>query len=205
MPKHVGVLVDGNRRWAKEQGFDAAGQGHAAGAKKITEFLSWCSELGISHVTLYLLSTDNLIGRKAEELEELIGIIVNLAEELAQIGRWKLQVVGDRDSLSEEANLRLQQVEAKTADNPGPHVNLAIAYGGRKEIADAMRSCGKAQTASSISQRHSGQILGEWIFFERSVIFSVVTVDTEVRFRLGKRLSFRRVGCISQNLQGLDC
>ena len=154
MPKHVGVLVDGNRRWAKEQGFDAAGQGHAAGAKKITEFLSWCSELGIAHVTLYLLSTDNLIGRKAEELEELIGIIVGLAEELAHIGRWKLQVVGDRDSLSEEANRRLQQVEAKTADNPGPHVNLAIAYGGRKEIADAMRSILRkhSQQGSTIDQ-----------------------------------------------------
>jgi len=154
MPKHVGVLVDGNRRWAKEQGFDAAGQGHAAGAKKITEFLGWCSDLGIAHVTLYLLSTDNLKGRSEAELAELIDIIVSLAEELARIGNWRLQVVGDRDSLPEQANQRLRAVENKTANISGPHVNLAIAYGGRKEIADAMRNILRkhSQEGSTIEQ-----------------------------------------------------
>jgi len=139
MPKHVGVMVDGNRRWAKVQGFDKAGQGHAAGAKKITEFLNWCSELGVNHVTLYLLSTDNLTGRHGQELTELIEIIIELSEELAAIGRWQLQVVGDRESLPADAIKRLAAVESSTESNQGPHVNLAIAYGGRKEIADAMR------------------------------------------------------------------
>ncbi|MDG2497758.1 MAG: isoprenyl transferase [Aquiluna sp.] len=139
MPKHIGVMVDGNRRWAKVQGFDKAGQGHAAGAKKIIEFLSWCSELSVNHVTLYLLSTDNLKGRNGPELAELIDIIVGLSEELASLGRWQLQVVGDKDSLSAKAVKRLEVVEKNTASVQGPHVNLAIAYGGRKEIADAMR------------------------------------------------------------------
>lgn len=132
-------MVDGNRRWAKVQGFDKAGQGHAAGAKKIIEFLSWCSELSVNHVTLYLLSTDNLKGRNGPELAELIDIIVGLSEELASLGRWQLQVVGDKDSLSAKAVKRLEVVEKNTASVQGPHVNLAIAYGGRKEIADAMR------------------------------------------------------------------
>jgi short-chain Z-isoprenyl diphosphate synthase len=139
MPKHIGVMVDGNRRWAKVQGFEAAGQGHAAGAKKIIEFLSWCSDLGVKHVTLYLLSTDNLKGRTSQELTELVDIIVSMSEELADIGRWKLQMVGDKEALPAPAIGRLAAVEKATSNNSGTHVNLAIAYGGRKEIADAMR------------------------------------------------------------------
>jgi short-chain Z-isoprenyl diphosphate synthase len=154
MPKHIGVLVDGNRRWALSQGFEKAGQGHAAGAKKIIDFLSWCSELNVRHVTLYLLSTDNLLGRNKEELDDLIEIIVTLAEELAKLSLWKLQVVGDVGSLPIQAAQRLGKVEKKTAKNKGTHVNLAVAYGGRKEIADAMRSILKkhALAGSSIEE-----------------------------------------------------
>lgn len=140
LPRHIGVMVDGNRRWASLQGLEKAGHGHQAGAKKIIDFLGWCSDIGIDHVTLYLLSTDNLKGRHSEELVDLIEIIVSLAEELAQKGRWKLQVVGDVASLPDSASSRLKAVENKTAKNSGTHVNLAVAYGGRKEIADAMRS-----------------------------------------------------------------
>lgn len=153
LPKHIGVLVDGNRRWAREQGFDKA-IGHAAGAKRIVDFLGWCDELKISHVTLYLLSTDNLQGRDAAELEDLIEIITSLAEHLAQLGRWRLKVVGDMAALTPSAQQRLAKVELDTAKNQGSHVNLAIAYGGRKEIADAMRSILKkhAQSGSSIEE-----------------------------------------------------
>lgn len=140
LPKHIGVMVDGNRRWASLQGLEKAGHGHQAGAKKIIDFLGWCSDIGIDHVTLYLLSTDNLKGRHTEELADLIEIIVSLAEELQAKGRWKLQVVGDVASLPESAAGRLSRVEKQTARNAGTHVNLAVAYGGRKEIADAMRS-----------------------------------------------------------------
>ena len=148
LPRHIGVMVDGNRRWASLQGLEKAGHGHQAGAKKIIDFLGWCSDLKIDHVTLYLLSTDNLKGRQTEELADLIEIIVSLAEELQAKGRWKLQVVGDVASLPESSAKRLAQVEQKTSKNSGTHVNLAVAYGGRKEIADAMRS---------ILKKHSDQ------------------------------------------------
>jgi short-chain Z-isoprenyl diphosphate synthase len=151
LPKHIGVMVDGNRRWAQLQGFDKVGHGHAAGAKKIVDFLTWCSELGIEHTTIYLLSTDNLVGRSSEELKDLIDIIVNLAEELVELGRWKLKVVGDTAQLPYEAAQRLSVIEEKTKNNPMPHVNLAIAYGGRKEISDAMRSILKSHAAKGLS------------------------------------------------------
>ena len=77
MPRHIGVMVDGNRRWAREQGFDRS-LGHTAGAKRIVDFVGWCTDLGIEHVTLYLLSTDNLSGRNSKELDDLIDIIITL-------------------------------------------------------------------------------------------------------------------------------
>ncbi|NCV81499.1 MAG: di-trans,poly-cis-decaprenylcistransferase, partial [Actinobacteria bacterium] len=128
--------------------------GHTAGARRIVDFVGWCTDLGIEHVTLYLLSTDNLSGRNSEELDDLIDIIITLAEHLAELGRWKLQVVGDLEVLGAEAAERLRRVEELTKDKVGTHVNLAIAYGGRKEIADAMRSILRkhASSGSSIEQ-----------------------------------------------------
>lgn len=150
LPGHIGVMVDGNRRWAQQQGLSSAGEGHLAGAHKIVDFLGWCSDLKIEHVTLYLLSTDNLTGRAEAELKDLIAIIVGLAEKLAAIGRWQLKLVGDVTSLPYEAAERLAKVEQSTLGK-GIHVNLAIAYGGRREISDAMRSILKSYASQGKS------------------------------------------------------
>ena len=81
LPHHIGMIVDGNRRWAHERALGSSAHGHRAGARKVPEFLVWCDELGIGMVTLYLLSTDNLSGRSPEELRELFDIIAALAED----------------------------------------------------------------------------------------------------------------------------
>ena len=83
LPGHVGVLVDGNRRWAEQSGGSTA-DGHRAGAEKIIEFLGWCRDLEIPHVTLYVLSTENL-KRPAEELGPLLEIIAELMLSLIHI------------------------------------------------------------------------------------------------------------------------
>ncbi len=82
LPRHVAMILDGNRRWAKQRLLESAAPGHLAGAGKFREFLVWCDDLGISVATLYLLSTDNLSGRTPEELEQLFLIIGDLAEDL---------------------------------------------------------------------------------------------------------------------------
>src|SRR5689334_25348599 len=84
-PRHVGVMVDGNRRWAKEMGYVDPNDGHRVGAAKIETLLRWCDEAGIEVVTLFLLSTENL-GRPAAELEPLLRIIADLATDLADEG-----------------------------------------------------------------------------------------------------------------------
>ena len=140
LPKHVAVMLDGNRRWAERRPGANAAHGHAAGANKIFEFLGWCDEIGIKVVTLYMLSTDNLAKRESKELEDLLKIIGSVATEMAKRKRWRIRLVGDRDSLPVELLNELVTAEESTAKLNKPEVNLAVGYGGRKEIADAMRS-----------------------------------------------------------------
>lgn len=188
MPRHIGVMVDGNRRWAKEQGFDRS-LGHAAGAKRIVDFLGWCTDLDIQHVTLYLLSTDNLKGRNLEELDDLVGIITSLAEHLAKLGRWRLQIVGDLEALSDEAASRLRAVESATAKNSGTHVNLAVAYGGRKEIADAMRQILRKHASSGDSIEQLAEVLTPELIAEHLYTGGQPDPDLLIRTSGEQRLS----------------
>nr|WP_216077512.1 isoprenyl transferase [Isoptericola sediminis] len=138
MPRHVGVILDGNRRWAKSFG-ETAATGHRRGADKIAEFLGWAEELGIEVVTLWMLSTDNL-ARSEGELADLLDIISDAVRDLAETGRWRLRIVGRLDLLPERLVRTLRAAAAATADVEGLHVNVAVGYGGRHEIADAVRS-----------------------------------------------------------------
>jgi len=140
LPHHVGMIIDGNRRWARERALETAAHGHRAGAAKMREFLGWCDELGVRLVTIYLLSTDNLTGRPSEELRQLFEIIGDLADTLSRSADWRIQHVGTTEGLPDELVATLEAAETRTAANSGLHVNLAIGYGGRREIADAMRS-----------------------------------------------------------------
>jgi short-chain Z-isoprenyl diphosphate synthase len=129
------------------------------GAAKTLEFLGWCDSLGIKVVTLYLLSTDNLQGRAGKELEELQDIIGKLAEDLATHGSWKLQLVGDRNLLPVSLAKSIADAESRTKEIGGMHVNLAVGYGGRIEIADAMRSILKEHASAGTSIEDLAELL----------------------------------------------
>ena len=140
LPCHVGVIIDGNRRWARALGHDDVSEGHRRGADKIADFLTWCDEAGIGVVTIYLLSTDNL-SRSDAELAPLLKIIEGVAEDLSGPGRrWHLRPMGALELLPAETVAVLKQAEEETRDRPGATVNLAVSYGGRREIADAVRA-----------------------------------------------------------------
>lgn len=140
VPHHIAMMIDGNRRWAKQLGYDSAAHGHRAGAAKMREFLEWCDAVGIKVVSLYLLSTDNLRKRDSRELSDLIEIIAELADGLSRERDWRVQHVGRADLLPPELARVLAEAEERTRDNGGLHVNLAVGYGGRGEIVDAVRS-----------------------------------------------------------------
>ncbi|MEV8272480.1 isoprenyl transferase [Microbacterium sp. NPDC077184] len=140
VPHHLAMMIDGNRRWARQLGYDSAAHGHRAGAAKMREFLGWCDDVGIRVVSLYLLSTDNLRKRDSGELSDLIDIIAELAEELSLERDWRVQHVGRADGLPPDLARVLADASARTRGHAGLHVNLAVGYGGRGEIVDAVRS-----------------------------------------------------------------
>ena len=138
-PRHVGVMLDGNRRWAREAGFTDVNDGHRVGARRIIDLLSWCREAGVELVTLWLLSTDN-VNRPEHELKPLLEIIGDVIDELAEPGMpWRLRIIGALEVLPPEVADRLSAAAQRTCDRGGMQVNIAVGYGGRREIADAVR------------------------------------------------------------------
>ncbi len=139
-PCHVGVIMDGNRRWARATGLEDVAHGHQRGADKIIDLLGWCDDAGVSVVTLFMLSTDNL-RRPVAELDALLRIIESVAIDLAgPKRRWQLRPVGALELLPAETTAVLKQAAEDTRDRSGATVNLAVGYGGRQEIIDAVRS-----------------------------------------------------------------
>ena len=138
VPRHVGVMCDGNRRWARSAGMLDVSLGHRAGADKIFELLGWCREEDVEVVTLWLLSTDNL-GRPPAEVEQLLRIIEDTVRRLVA-ERWRVKVVGALDLLPGETAQILKGAAEATEGFGGLLVNVAVGYGGRQEIADAVRA-----------------------------------------------------------------
>jgi short-chain Z-isoprenyl diphosphate synthase len=156
VPRHVGVILDGNRRWAKAAG-SRPEDGHQAGADKIHELLSWCAEARVEVVTLWLLSTDNL-NRPAAELEPLLRIIERTVAELAA-ANWRVNPVGAIDVLPPVTARILKEAADATSDAGGLVVNVAVGYGGRREIADAVRSLLHEQAARGTSIEELAEVL----------------------------------------------
>ena len=157
LPKHIGVMLDGNRRWAKAVG-QATADGHRAGAANIEPFLGWCDEVGVEVVTLWLLSTDNL-NRAPAELEPLLKIIEDVVASLADQRRWRLHPVGALDLLPAATTRKLKEAEEATRDVDGLLVNVAVGYGGRREIADAVRSLLAEHAAKGTALEELAQII----------------------------------------------
>jgi short-chain Z-isoprenyl diphosphate synthase len=148
-PHHVGVILDGNRRWAKAMGYTNTAEGHRRGAGKIDELLAWCVELDIPMVTLWLLSTENL-SRDPEEVGALLEIIEDKVRSLAADKDWKIRALGTLDMLPEKTREVVEHAEADSAGHTVRLLNVAVGYGGRQEIADAITRLMESYAAEGI-------------------------------------------------------
>ncbi len=142
IPRHVGLILDGNRRWAMELGLDPS-QGHHYGFEKLKEVLQWCWEIGIKTVTVYALSTENL-NRPREEVEALIGLAEKAFNEVITSKeiherKVKIRALGRLYLLNESLREAIKKAEESTKDYNDRRLNIAIAYGGRAEILDAAK------------------------------------------------------------------
>ncbi len=173
LPRHVGVILDGNRRFAKERGLADPNQGHLAGSRKIDEFLDWCWELGIRYVTLWLLSTENL-DRDTKEIAGLLEIIHDTVFRIAtsptsQERGLRVTAVGALDLLPEEIQRGLKEAEEATAGNDAFFLQVAVGYGGRQEITDALRSllaarASEGATLEQVAETLRPEDIGEHLY-----------------------------------------
>ena len=143
LPKHIGIIMDGNRRFARSIGLDVR-TGHNYGADKAREVLDWCLELGIPHVTLWGFSKDNR-NRTADEVTHLHQLFAEQARELIgderlHRNRVRVQIIGELGDFPEESREALREMEEATRDYGGMRLNVALGYGGREEIVAAIRN-----------------------------------------------------------------
>ncbi len=142
LPRHVGVIMDGNRRFARALGIDAA-SGHDHGAGKARDVLEWALELGITHMTLWGFSSDNR-NRPPDEVAHLHALFAAQAREFLTDERLRahqvqVRVIGNIDDFPEVTKVALRELEASTAHFDRLHLHVALGYGGREEIVAAVK------------------------------------------------------------------
>ena len=151
-PHHIGLIVDGNRRFAQMKGL-ASNEGHNAGSQKLEDFLRWCWRLDIKIVTLYAFSTENY-KRTDNEVDYLMDLILRKLKQyqvdpVIKREKVKIKVIGQRDNLSDEMIREICKTEELTKDHDRFQLNIAVSYGGRAEIVDAVK-----KIAQQISERN---------------------------------------------------
>ncbi|WP_255955262.1 polyprenyl diphosphate synthase [Streptomyces odontomachi] len=161
LPAHVGLIMDGNRRWARQMGLASPSLGHKFGAEHVEHVLGWCEGLGIKHVTVYVCSTENLRRRGDTEVTFLMKLIEQVVtDKLARPdARWQVHIAGTLDVLPDDTARALKTAVETTRDCPtDAHVTLAIGYGGRQEVVDALRellheSAASGQSPADLAER----------------------------------------------------
>ncbi|MDA0301950.1 MAG: polyprenyl diphosphate synthase [Chloroflexi bacterium] len=143
IPHHVGVLPDGNRRFARETGLGSPADGHRRGADTLERLVRWCDELEIPVLTLWVLSTDNF-QRPEHELSGIFGLVEERVDRLAEMQKHaprprRIRAVGRRDLLPPATLGAIERVERTTASHTGGELLIAVGYDGREEIVDAVR------------------------------------------------------------------
>jgi short-chain Z-isoprenyl diphosphate synthase len=156
LPVHIGLILDGNRRYAKEMGFDDVTMGHKEGAKKLDDMLTWCVEFGIKIITIWVLSTDNT-QRDEDEVAALLKVIEEKIIDLSKnpiIKKNGIQIkaLGNLDILPDELKEAIKKSEMSTKDHTNHILNIAVGYGGREEIVDAVKRVIREKKACSLEE-----------------------------------------------------
>ena len=141
LPVHIGVIMDGNGRWAKKRGLPRSA-GHQAGADALKKIVTECNKMGIKYITVYAFSTENW-KRPKEEVDFLMNLLLNYlrdAERTLAGENVVIRAIGSRAELSEEIQQQIIKTENFTKDNTGIVMNIAVNYGGREELVSATKA-----------------------------------------------------------------
>ena len=144
MPKHIAIIMDGNRRWARKRGLDPK-LGHKAGAKTLEKIVRYANKIGLAYITVYAFSTENW-KRTEDEVGALMLLLQNYLDEYsrrADTENIKVKVLGDITALSEGMQESIKKCMERTKNNTGVTFNIALNYGGRDEIVKAVKNIAK--------------------------------------------------------------
>ena len=152
LPKHIGIIMDGNGRWAKRRGLPRSA-GHKAGSETVKKIVREAARLGVKHMTVYAFSTENW-KRPEQEVGTLMNLLLNYlrdAEKIMQGDNIQLRMIGSMDGLSPEIQAEINRVTELTKNNDGLIWNIALNYGGREEITHAAREIAKKAKSGEIA------------------------------------------------------
>ncbi|MFN5095646.1 polyprenyl diphosphate synthase [Limnohabitans sp.] len=152
MPKHVAIIMDGNRRWAKKH-FMPAGLGHAAGAQRVRDIVKACAEMGIPQLSLFAFSTENW-KRPPEEVSALMSLFMSyLKKEIRNMNAngVRLKVLGDTQRFAPPLQALIAQAQSETAHNQGITLNICANYGGRWDMLQAVKAWQKMHPHSDLA------------------------------------------------------
>lgn len=140
LPKHIAIIMDGNRRWAKKRNLPVA-LGHKEGAKTLEKIVRYANKIGIKYITVYAFSTENW-KRKEEEVNSLMTLFQNYLDDYskrADSENIKVKIIGSRENLSNKMIDKIEKCMERTKNNTGITFNIALNYGGRDEIVAAVK------------------------------------------------------------------
>lgn len=161
LPVHVAIIMDGNGRWAKKRGLPRAA-GHRAGVERVRTIIRMSSDIGIKHLTLFAFSTENW-KRPSEEVGTLMGLLLEyLKKELAELHEKNVRILtlGDLSKLPKEVKDEIERAKLTTKNNTGLTVSMAVNYGGRQEIVDAVkRAIEEGRSAGDIDEKYVSSLL----------------------------------------------
>jgi len=162
IPKHIGIIMDGNRRWAAKKGLTAV-QGHEAGVKALVEIVEHCLDLGVETLTIYALSTENWRKRARQEVQGIFGLLVKAVEEKKEEYKKKgvrLAIIGDFQAFPRKVVKAIEEMLAIVKTQERLKVNVALNYGGRDEIVRAVRKIvNQGIPANKINEEMFGKFL----------------------------------------------
>ena len=141
IPKHLGIILDGNRRWAKEKGL-AVWEGHRRGVETTKKAINWAQKKGIKTLTLFVFSTENWKRKKKEIdfLMKLAGSAINNSLKEIDKNRIRVRIIGEKTKLPKSLREQIAYIQELTKKNKAMVLNLALSYGGRAEIVEAVKN-----------------------------------------------------------------
>ena len=166
LPKHIGVIMDGNGRWATKRGLPRSA-GHSAGAETLKKIVTECNKMGVKYITVYAFSTENWSRPKAE-VDFLMNLLLDYlknAEKTLAGENVVIRAIGSRAELTEEIRQQIVKTEEFTKNNDGIVMNIALNYGGREEIVNAVKNvCADAQKGELNPQEITEKVFSDYLY-----------------------------------------